>query len=89
MLKKFPTNKYMDCPIPKHHWETIQEYADYYATQQSEKKSIAFAEFLRQNYIVSTGYKWRSTADITKIFSTEQLYHSEEFKTFLATAERK
>jgi hypothetical protein len=30
MLKKFPVNKYMDCPVPKHHWETIQEYADKY-----------------------------------------------------------
>lgn len=28
MLKKFPTNEYMDCPLPQHHWETIQEYAD-------------------------------------------------------------
>lgn len=28
MLKKFPTNEYMDCPVPKHHWETIQEFAD-------------------------------------------------------------
>lgn len=28
MLKKFPTNEYMDCPVPQHHWETIQEYAD-------------------------------------------------------------
>jgi hypothetical protein len=27
MLKKFPTNEYMDCPVPQHHWETIQEYA--------------------------------------------------------------
>ena len=27
LLKKFPTNEYMDCPIPKHHWETIEEYA--------------------------------------------------------------
>lgn len=31
MLKKFPTNEYMDCPVPKHHWETIQEYATAYA----------------------------------------------------------
>jgi hypothetical protein len=30
MLKKFPTNEYMDCPIPTHHWEMIQEYADKY-----------------------------------------------------------
>jgi len=34
MLKKFPTNKYMDCPVPKHHWETIQEYANEYASEQ-------------------------------------------------------
>ncbi len=30
MLKKYPTNEWMDCPVPKHHWETIQEYADKY-----------------------------------------------------------
>ncbi len=30
MLNKFPTNMYIDCPIPRHHWETIQEYADKY-----------------------------------------------------------
>ena len=30
MLKKFPTSEYMDCPVGKHHWETIQEYADAY-----------------------------------------------------------
>lgn len=34
MLKKFPTNKYMDCPVPIHHWETIQEYANEYASEQ-------------------------------------------------------
>lgn len=27
LLKKFPPSRYMDCPIPKHHWETIEEYA--------------------------------------------------------------
>jgi len=30
MLKKFPTNEYMDCPVPTHYWETIQEYANAY-----------------------------------------------------------
>ena len=30
MLKKYPTNEWIDCPVPKHHWETIQEYADKY-----------------------------------------------------------
>jgi len=37
MLKKFPTNEYMDCPVPKHHWETIQEYANAY--HESKVKS--------------------------------------------------
>lgn len=31
LLKKFPTKDYMDCPVPKHHWETMQEYAEAYA----------------------------------------------------------
>lgn len=30
MLKKFPPNKWMDCPIPKEYWKTMQEYADAY-----------------------------------------------------------
>ncbi len=30
LLKKFPTNKYFDCPVPSHHWETMQEYAEAY-----------------------------------------------------------
>ena len=34
MIKKYPTDKYMDCPVPQHHWETIQEYATEYADQQ-------------------------------------------------------
>lgn len=37
MLKKFPTNEYWDCPVPKHHWEVIQEYADDYAKEQIQK----------------------------------------------------
>lgn len=39
MLKKFPTNKWMDCPIAQHHWETIQEYADAY--HESKVKNIS------------------------------------------------
>lgn len=27
MLKKFPTNEYMDCPVPKEYWPIIQEYS--------------------------------------------------------------
>lgn len=37
MLKKYPTKDYLDCPVPKHYWEVIQEYADYYARIQIEK----------------------------------------------------
>jgi hypothetical protein len=39
MLKKYPTNEYMDCPVPKHHWETIQEYADKY--HEEKVKSVS------------------------------------------------
>ena len=37
LLKKYPTNEYFDCPVPKHHWEVIQEYAEYFAKLQIEK----------------------------------------------------
>ena len=37
LLKKYPTNEYFDCPVPKHHWKTIQEYAEHYARIQIEK----------------------------------------------------
>lgn len=37
MLKKYPTNRYMDCPVPQHHWPVIQEYAEQYARLQIEK----------------------------------------------------
>ncbi len=31
MLKRFPTDEYMDCPVPKEYWDIIQEYAEAYA----------------------------------------------------------
>lgn len=34
LLKKFPTNKYWDCPVPKHHWEIMEEYAKAYHEEQ-------------------------------------------------------
>jgi len=37
MLKKYPTKDYFDCPVPKHYWDVIQEYADNYARIQIEK----------------------------------------------------
>ena len=56
MLKKFPTNKYMDCPVPKHHWETIQEYADEYAKQQA-------GEFQE--------WKWRNPYEVVSVVNNE------------------
>ena len=38
LLKKFPTNKYWDCPVPKHHWGIMEEYAKAY--HESELKKI-------------------------------------------------
>jgi hypothetical protein len=37
MLKKYPTKDYLDCPVPKHYWPIIQEYAEEYARIQIEK----------------------------------------------------
>ena len=37
LLEKYPTNEYFDCPVPKHHCELIQEYAEHYARIQIEK----------------------------------------------------
>lgn len=44
MLKKFPTNKYMDCPVPQHHWATIQEYA-YQCTSQLREELDQLTSF--------------------------------------------
>lgn len=37
LLKKYPTSEYFDCPVQKHHWEVMQEYAEHYARIQIEK----------------------------------------------------
>lgn len=39
MLKKFPPRDYMDCPVPTHHWETIQEYAEAYHASLSSYRT--------------------------------------------------
>ena len=44
LLKKYPTNEYFDCPVPKHHWEVIQEYAEHYARIQIDKDRKAVIE---------------------------------------------
>lgn len=38
LLKKYPPSEYMDCPVPKHHWEDIEDYAQIYAEWHLEKK---------------------------------------------------
>lgn len=53
MLKKFPTNKYMDCPIPTHHWETIQEYADQYAADKIREKDEEIERVNKENFHLS------------------------------------
>lgn len=30
LLKKFPTDKYLDCPVPKNYYGIMQEYAEVY-----------------------------------------------------------
>jgi len=51
LLKKYPTSDYFDCPVPKHHWEVIQEYADDYARIQIEKH----IESIRENPVYTDG----------------------------------
>lgn len=45
LLKKFPTSEYMDCPLPKHHWETIEEYA----AEKSKQEAIEFKKWCDGN----------------------------------------
>jgi len=41
LLKKFPTKDYMDCPVPKHYWEVMQEYAEaYHADKAATNKPM-------------------------------------------------
>jgi len=40
LLKKFPTKDYMDCPVPKHYWETMQEYAELYHAQSTPQVEV-------------------------------------------------
>ena len=36
LLKKFPTNKYWDCPVPRHYWPIMKEYAKAYHEEQKK-----------------------------------------------------
>lgn len=40
MLKKYPTNKWMDCPISKEIWGVVQEYADEFHKAEVKKLNI-------------------------------------------------
>lgn len=56
LLKKFPTNKYFDCPIPKEHLSLFDEYADTKAIQveakvKPEKKNILMKLFGKHSQI--------------------------------------
>lgn len=85
MLKKFPTNEYMDCPVPKHHWETIQEYADQFA----EIKAQGFAEWLCDNDYNHAFIKDKYYQGIYReaLYTTSELYSL--YLKFLETSKTK
>lgn len=77
MLKKYPTNEWMDCPVPKHHWEIIQEYAEKY--HEAKVKNLSsntvladsfsrddmknFAEWCR-NGLLNTEYNYKKRDEL-------------------------
>lgn len=79
MLKEFPTDRYMDCPIDKRHWETIQEYADQFAKQEVAiavaKRDEEIREWIKKNsHFIMPAFKGPKFAVL-----------SEELETFLST----
>ena len=44
LLKRFPTNKYWDCPVPKHYWEIMEEYAKAYHEEQKKMTTPAVSK---------------------------------------------
>jgi len=63
MLKKFPTNQYIDCPVPQHHWETIQEYAEKYYQWKIKTEKIEIGDNEKfgkiQHYEIGDVVVWR------------------------------
>jgi hypothetical protein len=55
LLKKFPTDLYMDCPVPNSYWEIMQEYADSEIAslnkQSASTPSDAVEEYAKQEAI--------------------------------------
>jgi hypothetical protein len=75
MLKKFPTNKYTDCPVPQHHWETIQEYADQYAREVA----VGFQDWTADNDYKPGSqnehwYKWNGIDCEGTPYTTSELF---------------
>lgn len=63
LLKKFPTNKYFACPVPKRYWDIMQEYADHCAQQQKvssptpkqlEDEAVEFAGYCLKEDLLPT-----------------------------------
>jgi len=56
LLKKFPTNTYIDCPVPKHHWETMQEYADYLQFSKDKQIDKLIGKYEKRNHRIINEY---------------------------------
>lgn len=69
MLKEFPTNEYMDCPLPRHHWVTIQKYANEYAdqeTQEFREENERLKKILNNVVNAETGKGFKDYEDLKK-----------------------
>jgi hypothetical protein len=73
MLKKFPTDKYMDCPVPKHYWEIIQEYAELYASIKDIEKLIEWTDWLSEMGWYKEGNHWEHNDEIGIFETTSDL----------------
>lgn len=83
MLKKFPKNEYMDCPVPKHHWEVIQEYAEAYARQfhaiptEGIEIAIDFAKYVNVRNWRWNDYseKWEDRERVHNSITNEEIWN--------------
>lgn len=51
LLKKFPINKYFDCPIPKEYWNLFDEYASQQAIQVEANVSDDLVREVEEKFI--------------------------------------
>ena len=68
MLNRFPTDEYMDCPVPKEYWPIMQEYSD----QENERLKAVVSKQdelgkLRKSYIVFIGEQLSDHAEFLRI----------------------